>query len=98
LIKGIKDSNKKKIYDLLILMDIHMPVLNGIDASKQIDKLLEENNKTNKSKIRCRLFFISANLDTQFMGILESIKIYCGYLNKPVPKKQLFKIIENENN
>lgn len=73
---------------LLILMDINMPIMNGITAGKEINKIISDNNFDN-----CELYFISANLDSHYYDYLNDINIYKGYYTKPISKKILLSII-----
>ncbi|MBF0328632.1 MAG: response regulator [Nitrospirae bacterium] len=71
----------------LILMDIMMPVMNGIDAMKEIRKIEDEKNISEDKKTK--VIMVTALADPQI--VIESY--YRGgadsYIVKPIHKKQL---------
>jgi CheY-like chemotaxis protein len=71
--------------NLIIFMDIHMPILNGIDSALLIDKYIKNDNL----KWNIKLYFISGNVDSQFDHIIKDISIVSGYYNKPINRKQI---------
>ena len=80
----------KQIKQFLIFMDLHMPIMNGIEASKLIDISIKENKNYN---IDCKIIFISGNIDSQYTKELESISIYYKRYNKPIRKVDLLELI-----
>lgn len=69
----------------LILMDINMPIMNGIDATKAIRKLDPEFNKI-------PIFAVSADIteETNKISILAGMN---EYIKKPVDVDDLLKLI-----
>ena len=88
----IKEKKKKNIYYKLILMDIIMPVLGGIDASKKIQEMV--NNKIINSDVN--IVFLSASVDQKLI-ILELKKNYPiikEFLLKPVKFTKIEEIVK----
>ena len=69
-------KNKYKI----IFMDITMPVMDGIEAAKNIQKLIDENKLYDTLKI----IFISAHVNLDLRTILSGIKCAIDYHAKPI--------------
>lgn len=94
-IKTLIDNNctwcTNRQRNIMIFMDIHMPILNGIEAAKEIEKLIS--NK--KYIINCKIIFVSGNVDSQYYELINNIKICKGYYNKPIKKKDIMIILEN---
>jgi len=64
----------------IILMDITMPVMDGIEAAKNIQKLIDENKLYDTLKI----IFISAHVNLDLTNILSGIKCAIDYYAKPI--------------
>ena len=64
----------------LILMDITMPIMDGIEAAKNIQKLIDENKLYDTVKI----IFISAHVNLDLKTILSGIKCAVDYYAKPI--------------
>jgi len=77
--------------NLIILMDIIMPVLNGIEAAKLIDNYIK---KKHHLEWNCKLFFISGNSDSQYRAAIQDITICRGYYSKPINKKEILSLVE----
>ena len=73
----------------IILMDINMPVLNGIDAAIAIKKMIHEREIKDLKIIGC-----SANVEYQNMK-LEKNRIMDQFLTKPLKKKDFLDILEH---
>jgi CheY-like chemotaxis protein len=69
-------KNKYKI----ILMDITMPVMDGIEAAKNIQKMIDENKLYDTLKI----IFISAHVNLDLRTVLSGIKCAKDYYAKPI--------------
>jgi len=82
--KECKVCSKK----LLIFMDIQMPILNGIKSAKLIDSHLEKAHL-----LDCKLYFLSANIESQFIKEIQDISVYRGFFNKPIKKADILKVI-----
>ena len=86
----------------LILMDIQMPVMDGITATLEIRKREaegdEERDKMNLKGKRLRIPIIGISGNAREAHKLEAIKSGMdGYLVKPVEKKELYEMIEKVN-
>jgi signal transduction histidine kinase/CheY-like chemotaxis protein len=85
-IEAIAKAEQKK-YDV-ILMDIHMPELNGYDACKQIR---ETNNINNTTHIYAFTADIIANIQEEYSGLFN------GFLLKPIQMDELYRVLHATN-
>ena len=69
-------KNKYKI----ILMDITMPIMDGIEAAKNIQKMIDEKTLYDSLKI----IFISAHVNLDLNTMLSGIKCAIDYYAKPI--------------
>ena len=76
---------KEKVFDL-ILMDVHMPELNGIEALKRIKSMLPEQ----------RVVIFSSSSDPEFNKEKEAHKIGVECLFKPVDDQEIRRILKKE--
>lgn len=89
LSKNCKTCSKQ---ELIVFMDIHMPIMNGMESAKKIDELI----KVSADSRKCKLYFISGNVDSQFSGLLNNLSICGGFYSKPIKKKQISDILSNK--
>ncbi|KPA17441.1 membrane protein containing Signal transduction response regulator, receiver region domain protein [Candidatus Magnetomorum sp. HK-1] len=82
---------KKNAYDL-ILMDIEMPVMNGISAIKAIRKFEQEKELEGK---KCpKIYIIALSADTSIEAQNQAIQAGADdFMNKPVEQETLIKTI-----
>jgi CheY-like chemotaxis protein len=64
----------------IILMDITMPIMDGIEAAKNIQKMIDEHELYDTIKI----IFISAHVNLDLSNILSGIKCAIDYYPKPI--------------
>jgi len=82
---GTKAVNKVKKQNFdLVLMDIKMPVMNGVEAFKKIKKL-----KTDLPVIMISAFSVSELIKNALR------KGACGYISKPIDFDRLFRMIKS---
>lgn len=74
---------------LMILMDIHMPIMNGIESAKLISTFLD----ANKDKIQYKILFISGNVDSQYLNLIKSMSHCIGHCSKPIKKLDLLNLL-----
>ncbi|MBN2668037.1 MAG: response regulator [Bacteroidales bacterium] len=84
--KEAVDLTNRKTFDL-IFMDLHMPVMDGIEATRQIRA--NTNNRCNKKPI---IALTGANANNEEQRCLEIGM--SGYLTKPFKQKELLEIIQ----
>ena len=78
--KQEKKCNCSKNKYKLVLMDITMPIMDGIEAAKNIQKMIDENKLYNTIKI----IFISAHANLDLTTIFSGIKCAIDYYPKPI--------------
>ena len=78
--KQEKNCNCPKSKYKLILMDITMPIMDGIEAAKNIQKMIDQNQLYDTIKI----VFISAHANLDLTAILSGIKCAIDYYPKPI--------------
>ena len=80
--KQEKNCNCSKSKYKIILMDITMPIMDGIEAAKNIQKMIDEKNLYDSIKI----IFISAHVNLDLSTILSGINCAIDYYSKPISK------------
>ena len=92
MIKSKQEKNCKcsKSKYKLILMDITMPVMDGIEAAKNVQKLIDENKLYDTIKI----IFISAHVNLDLTAILSGIKCAVDYYAKPISADKYKSILD----
>ena len=78
--KQEKNCNCSKSKYKLILMDITMPVMDGIEAAKNIQKKIDEKKLYDTIKI----IFISAHVNLDLSTLFSRIKCAIDYFAKPI--------------
>ena len=64
----------------IIFMDITMPVMDGIEAAKKIQEMIDKNEMYDSIKI----IFISAHANLDLSGTISGIKCAVDYYAKPI--------------
>ena len=67
-----------------------MPVMDGIEAAKNIQKLIDENKLYDTIKI----IFISAHVNLDLKSILTGIKCVVDYYAKPISKNKYKSLLD----
>lgn len=65
--------------NLIILLDIQMPIMNGFDFLEEYDKLSDEFKKENK------IYVLSSTLDSDEIKKIKENNYVTEFLNKPFP-------------
>ena len=86
-----RKNNDDKI-KLILFMDIHMPIMDGIESAKLINTFIN----SYRILVVCRIYFISGNIDTQYSNLIASLPICKGSFNKPIKKAELLEILSND--
>ena len=80
-IKKVTENPNYKI----IFMDVYMPIMDGIKASKKIENLINE-GKVNKKLI---IIIVSAHSQESIQQEMNSISIIRKFIQKPITRKKL---------
>lgn len=77
----------KNIGSLIILLDIQMPIMNGLEFLDAFDKL------KNEVKKEVQIFVLSSTLDAEEIDLINGNNYVTGFLNKPFPIEEFRSII-----
>lgn len=79
--------NNKNNQELIILLDIQMPIMNGFEFLEEFQKL------DNEIKKRIQIYVLSSTLDPDEIKHIEENKYVTKFLNKPFPIEELKKLL-----
>ncbi|MFB9079132.1 response regulator [Flavobacterium procerum] len=68
---------------LIVLLDIQMPIMNGLDFLNEFDKITEEIKK------KIKIYVLSSTLDSDEIKKLKENKNVTKFLQKPFPSEML---------
>ena len=80
---------KKRWYKLLLL-DIMMPVMDGIQVSKEVQNMISKKELNEDFQI----LIISAHIDSNLTKTLSGVKCIKEFVNKPVKSEKMKKLIQ----
>lgn len=80
-------STHQNLQQLIILLDIQMPVMNGFEFLNAYDKLNNEFKKV------IQIYVLSSTLDQDEIQKINENSYVTGFLNKPLPIEELKKTI-----
>ncbi|MEO6176694.1 MAG: response regulator [Flavobacterium circumlabens] len=80
-------STHQNLQQLIILLDIQMPVMNGFEFLNAYDKLNNEFKKV------IQIYVLSSTLDQDEIQKINENNYVTGFLNKPLPIEELKKTI-----
>jgi len=80
----------------LILMDLQMPVMNGIEATKKIRKLENENSSSFNSR-KIPIVALTANVMLEDRQIAKNVGMN-DFLSKPINIAEVYRVIEKYSN
>lgn len=84
-------SVHQDLHQLIILLDIQMPVMNGFEFLNAYDKLGDEFKKA------IQIYVLSSTLDQDDIKKINENNYVTGFLNKPLPIEELKKTIHHLN-
>ena len=87
--KKLNCNCDKKHYKL-ILLDMMMPIMNGFDASKKIQEMIDKNEINN-----LKIVIVSAHIEDNLINSLKQFKCIVEEVPKPLKKKKLQEILNN---
>jgi len=88
-IKRLQKKYSKGVEYKLILMDVMMPVMDGIEASNRIEELINL-NEMNKSM---KIIIISAHNDQEIVNKATRLSVVKEFLPKPIKQADIERII-----
>lgn len=80
-------STHQDLQQLIILLDIQMPVMNGFDFLNAYDKLNDQLKKV------IQIYVLSSTLDQDEIKKIKENNYVRGFLNKPLPIEEFKKTI-----
>lgn len=80
-------STHQDLQQLIILLDIQMPVMNGFEFLNAYDKLSNEFKKV------IQIYVLSSTLDQDDINKINENNYVTGFLNKPLPIEEFKKTI-----
>ena len=86
-----KELNCKcdKKYYKLIFLDMMMPIMNGLETAKKIQRMIDDNEISNEIKI----IIVSAHIEENLLKQLKNIKSIVEMVHKPLKKTKLNELL-----
>ena len=77
----------KKNYKLIFL-DMMMPIMNGLDTAKKIEKMIDD-----KEIYELKIIIVSAHIEENLLKQLKNIKCIVEMIHKPLKKSKLEELL-----